>query len=154
MRASRSRIRGRTLADLHRTFPRAVFQAALREAEYLRLRLDEVPDRDHARSDLETRFLALLRRHRLPRPEVNVRVGEYVVDFLWRAERLIVELDGWQAHGTRSAFESDRARDNRLRVAGFEVIRFTWRQLSDGPGDVAGTVRSLLTAPDSVWGRT
>jgi very-short-patch-repair endonuclease len=132
----------RTLRDLRRTVPGPVFVRALRQAEFLRLPLDGV-DTDHTRSGLEARFLALLRRHRLPRPEVNVRVEGFVVDFLWRVERLIAELDGWETHRTRSAFEQDRARDNQLRRGGFEVVRFTWRQVTDDPSGVAATVRSL-----------
>ena len=140
----------RTLTDLHRTFPRELFQAALRQAEYLRLPLGAAVSRDRTRSELESRLLALARRHRLPRPEVNVRVGEYIVDFLWRRKRLIAELDGWRAHGTRSAFEADRARDNRLRILGFEVVRFTWRQVVDEPDGVVRTIRALLASPGSV----
>ncbi len=135
---------GRTLEDLRRVLPGRTFASALREAEYLGLPVGDRLLTDHTRSELETRFLALLRRHRLPQPEVNVRVGTFVVDFLWRAEHLVVELDGWQAHGTRTAFEADRARDTQLRVAGFEVLRFTSRQATDQPKQVAKAVRSLL----------
>ena len=46
-------------------------------------------------------------------------------------ERLVVEVDGWESHGTRSAFEDDRARDARLKLLGFDVLRFTWRQVED-----------------------
>jgi very-short-patch-repair endonuclease len=88
--------------------------------------------------------LALVRRHRLPQPEVNVRVGGFVVDFLWRHHHLVVEMDGWGTHGTRSAFEADRARDIRLRMQGFHVLRFTWRQLTDDPKAVAAVIGSLL----------
>jgi very-short-patch-repair endonuclease len=66
------------------------------------------------------------------------------VDFLWPAQRLIVELDGYRAHGTRSAFEGDRARDAELAGLGYSVVRFTWRQLEDGPGDVGRALRQLL----------
>jgi very-short-patch-repair endonuclease len=135
----------RTLRDLGRTVPGPVFARALRQAEFLGLPLDGL-DTDHTRSELEARFLALIRRHRFPRPAVNVRVEGVVVDFLWRVERLIAELDGWETHRTRSAFEQDRARDNQLRTRGFEVVRFTWRQVTDDPNGVAATVRSLLTA--------
>lgn len=135
----------RTLRDLRRTVPGPVFARALRQAEFLGLPLEGL-DTDHTRSELEARFLALLRRRRLPRPEVNVRVEGFVVDFLWRGERLIAELDGWGTHRNRSAFEQDRARDNQLRTSGFEVVRFTWRQVNDDPSGVVATVRSLLTA--------
>ncbi len=135
----------RTLADLRRTLSSEQLAAAIRQAEYLRLPLGESVTPDHTRSELETKFLALCRRHRIPRPEVNVRIDAYVVDFLWRAERLIAEVDGWGSHRGRAAFEADRSRDNRLRVLGFKVSRFTWRQVTGSPHEVVETVRSLLT---------
>lgn len=76
------------------------------------------------------------------------------VDFAWRSARLIVELDGFAAHGTRTAFERDRARDRRLRAAGWRVVRVTWRQLYEDPRGLAreleallGLSRSRLTTP-------
>jgi very-short-patch-repair endonuclease len=72
----------------------------MRQAEFLRLPIGERLAPDHTRSELERRFLALCRRHRLPKPEVNVRVGPFLSDFLWRARHLVVELDGFGAHGT------------------------------------------------------
>jgi very-short-patch-repair endonuclease len=63
-------------------------------------------------------MLRLLRRLRLPTPEVNSSIEGYVADFVWRQERLIVETDGWAAHGTRHAFERDRRRDADLLAAG------------------------------------
>ena len=135
----------RTLEDLRRTLPRSVFAAALRQAEFLRLPIDSVAE-DHTRSELEARFLGLARRRRLPQPEVNARVDRFVVDFLWRRERLVVEVDGWESHRTRSAFEQDRARDARLKLLGFDVLRFTWRQVEDDARDVARTIRRLLRA--------
>jgi very-short-patch-repair endonuclease len=76
---------------------------------------------------------------------VNVKVDRFRVDFLWRPQHLIVEVDGWESHRTRSAFEVDRARDARLKLLGYDVLRFTWRQVElDGRG-VARTVQSLLS---------
>lgn len=48
------------------------------------LPFDSDADRDRTRSELEYLFLRLCRRHRLPLPEVNVRIGSSIVDFLWR----------------------------------------------------------------------
>jgi very-short-patch-repair endonuclease len=134
----------RTLEDLRRVLPTTQFAAALREAEYLRLPIGDRFEPDRTRTELEARFLALCRRHRLPRPEVNVRIGPFQVDFLWRDRSLIVEVDGWESHRTRSAFESDRARDARLKIFGYEVVRFTYRQVEDEASQVARTVRALL----------
>lgn len=135
----------RTLADLRRMLSAAGFAKALRQAEYLRLPLGDGIAPDGTRSELEARFLTLLHRHRIPQPEVNVHVDRFVVDFHWRAERLIVELDGWRAHRSRSAFEADRARDTRLKMLGFEVLRLTWRQITADPAGTARAIRHLLT---------
>ncbi len=91
-------------------------------------------------------MLSLCRRHRLPQPDVNVSIDRYLVDFLWADASLIVEVDGWKAHRTRPAFEEDRARDARLAVLGYSVIRFTWRQVTGNANEVAKTVRALLRA--------
>jgi very-short-patch-repair endonuclease len=141
----------RTLADLRPLLSEAEFAAALRETEFLRLPVGSgagasgsTPQR--TRTELEAMFMALVRRHRLPGPEVNVRVDRYEVDFLWPPQRLIVEVDGWESHGTRSAFEEDRARDARLKLLGFDVLRFTWRQIEADAGSVAAAIRALLAS--------
>jgi len=136
----------RTLTDLRRLLPKPQFASALRQAEFLCLPLDPALEPDRTRSELEARFLTLCRRHRLPRPSVNVRVGSFIADFLWPEQRLIVELDGYQAHSGRAAFEADRARDVELKALGYDVVRLTWRQVTARPADVAETVRRLLRA--------
>jgi very-short-patch-repair endonuclease len=82
----------------------------------------------------------------MPLPEVNPRVGPYEVDFLWRHQALIVETDGYRYHRGRQAFEDDRVRDLELRLLGYDVLRFTHRQLTNEPGEVATALRSLLSA--------
>jgi very-short-patch-repair endonuclease len=134
----------RTLEDLRRVLSAKRFAQALREAQFHRLPIGDRFEPDRTRTELEARFLALCRRYRLPRPKVNARVGPFVVDFLYPARHLIVEVDGWESHRTRSAFEEDRARDARLMRLGWTVVRFTWRQLEDDPARVAATVRDLL----------
>lgn len=85
------------------------------------------------RSEAESRFLALIRRSGLQSPEANVRVRGFEVDFLWRAERLVVEIDGFAFHASAAAFERDRQRDATLTAAGLRVMRATWRQLTETP---------------------
>lgn len=136
----------RTLADVRPLLSPPQFAAAVREAEFRRLNIGNQESGDRAWSELEDRMLSLCRRHRLPRPDVNVSVDRYVVDFLWADASLIVEVDGWKAHRTRSAFEEDRARDARLAVLGYEVIRFTWRQITGDAGGVVKALRALLRA--------
>jgi len=100
------------------------------------------------RTRLEERFSTFLRGNHLPLPRFNdpITIGSklYVVDCHWPGRRQIVELDGWEGHGTRSAFRDDRARDRALRVAGYSVTRLTWNQLEDEPESIAADLRSLL----------
>jgi very-short-patch-repair endonuclease len=75
-----------------------------------------------------------------------VIIGPYTVDFLWPEAGLIVEVDGWRDHGTRSAFESDRERDAWLTAQGYRVVRFTWRQVKYDGTKVARVVRAILAS--------
>ena len=101
------------------------------------------------RNDLEEAFLRIARDAGTAPDAVN----EWIVfaegsgaeaDFLWRTQRLIVEVDGRDPHTTRRAFESDRRRDQRLMLLGWRVVRFTWRQVVFAPAEVAATLRRLL----------
>lgn len=98
------------------------------------------------RSELERRFLQLCRQAHLPPPAINVQVAGCEVDAAWRAQRLVVELDGHAYHRTRAAFERDRARDAALQLAGYRVLRLTHRRLQDEPAQALRTVRALLEA--------
>jgi very-short-patch-repair endonuclease len=136
----------RTLLDLADVLDRHGLKRAVDEAEYLRVldmaalvaAVQRSPGRRGARvleaakgpleltrGALEERFLALIERHGLPRPRVGVQMDGYEVDFHWPEADLIVELDGFAAHGTRTRFESDRLRDRRLGRAGLRTIRLT-----------------------------
>ncbi len=83
-----------------------------------------------------------------PRANKTVAVGDlrFEVDLAWPSRRLVAELDGRAYHGTPSAFESDRRRDQLLAAAGWRVIRATWRQVADEPESLTATIRTLLTA--------
>jgi Protein of unknown function (DUF559) len=98
------------------------------------------------RLELEARFFELCREADLPLPSCNVLVEGYLVDAIWPAQRLIVELDSWAFHRGRTAFEGDRERDALLQLAGYRVIRITWRRLVDHPDEVAALIRRLLAA--------
>jgi hypothetical protein len=96
------------------------------------------------RSELERLFLALLGAYGLPRPEINRATSHGELDARSPEQRLVLECDSWAAHGTREAFEEDRARDRALRVAGWRVVRVTWRQLATDGDTIAGQLRALL----------
>ena len=155
----------RTLFDLAAVVPRHRLRRAVNEAEYLRLRPPPIspipppfpsspPLRAYrTRSELEDRFLEFVRREGLPMPSVNALVelpGRVIeVDCLWRAARLIVELDGRGAHDTAPAFERDRTRDRDLLVAGWRVVRVTWRQLHERPARLSADLRGPLPRASS-----
>ena len=113
-------------------------------------RLKEEPT-GRKRSKLEERFAPFLRRHHLPLPRFNDWISldgkRFQVDCHWPGTGQIVELDGWEGHGTRSAFREDRARDRALRVAGYSVTRITFNQLDDEPEAIAADLRVLLLRP-------
>jgi very-short-patch-repair endonuclease len=88
------------------------------------------------RSKAEKAFLKLIRDARLPLPETNVPFGPYVPDFVWRRERLIVELDSPTFHGGPGAFQNDREKDLFFRDAGFDTMRFTREHVVHGPAIV------------------
>lgn len=159
----------RTLLDLAAVVPATQVERALNEAEVLRLwdplSLEDLLDRhpgargtaamrgmietarrgaEITRSELENRFLTLIAEKGLPRPETNVIIEGLEVDCCWREQRVIVELDGHAAHGTRAGFERDRERDRKLHVAGWRPIRVTWWQLDREPDEVAADVEALL----------
>jgi very-short-patch-repair endonuclease len=112
---------------------------------------DEAPP---TRLEFERRFLELVTEHGLPMPVVNAQVEGHEVDFHWADARLIVETDGRGTHATPYAFERDRHRDLELTLAGWQVIRITWRQLTEEPeriahllsGRLSGHVRDLSVA--------
>jgi len=99
------------------------------------------------RSEAEARLQALIRKGRLPRPSANAVVRGVEVDCLWRAARLAVEIDGFEFHRSRAAFEKDRGRDRALVAAGFRVMRVTWRQLTREPEAVLVQLAQALS-----WG--
>jgi very-short-patch-repair endonuclease len=96
------------------------------------------------RSELEERFLALVRRGGLPEPEVNARLHGYEVDFLWREQRRVVEVDGYAFHSTPQALARDRRKDIDLELAGFPVTRFTGSQVVHDSEDTLERTRRIV----------
>jgi hypothetical protein len=143
----------RTLLDLAATVRKERLERALAQAERLQLydhrAITDVIARSNGhrgtgalargtarepkltRSELEVMFLALVRKAGLPDPHANSCLDApdhpgLVPDFYWPAHRLVVETDGWETHGTKAAFKSDRRKDAALTAAGYRVMRFTY----------------------------
>ncbi len=110
----------------------------------IRMLLDSENGAGYTRSKAERTMRALVRSAELPQPLVNVQLHGFLVDFLWPSERLVVEVDGYEFHNDRAAFERDRRRDQILTAAGYRVIRVTWRQLRDEPVAVIARLAQAL----------
>jgi very-short-patch-repair endonuclease len=130
------------LPQLEQCCERGRGRRALRPVRHL---IEELRPPDEGRSPLEIRFSEFLRAHRLPAPVQNVHVLDHEVDALWPAAKLIAELDSWEHHGHRTAFERDRARDPKLLIAGYRTIRVTHRRLDREPAELAAEIRQLLS---------
>jgi very-short-patch-repair endonuclease/predicted transcriptional regulator of viral defense system len=96
------------------------------------------------RSGGERAMLKLIRAAGLPAPRTNVAIAGFTADFVWPEERLIVEVDGYPFHAHRAAFERDHRRDIVHKNAGYEVLRFTARQLDEEPLLVAAAIARAL----------
>lgn len=129
------------LAAVERVVARGRGRRSLRP---IRALLGEAHDYTRTRSPLEQRFQRFLMAHRLPPPATNVLLLGREVDCLWPAAKLIAELDSWEFHANRSAFERDRARDTRLLLAGYRTIRVTHRRLDREANELADEIRGLL----------
>jgi very-short-patch-repair endonuclease len=157
----------RTLIDLADFRRRRMLEQAIDQAEYhqLHLPLGEVHDRLRRRprsrllrsviaehvagstiteSEAEELFLAIVRRAGLPRPEPQVRLWGRRRDFFFRAQRVVVEIDGRQAHDRDRAFERDALRDAEVVINQHRPLRFTRRAVKFDPGYVELALRTVL----------
>ena len=96
------------------------------------------------RSGLERRFLRLVRRAGLPLPSMNLFVAGYELDAYWPSLRFAVELDTYDYHGGRDAFETDRMRQEDLKLHGIEMTRVTGTRMDREPAAVANRLHQLL----------
>jgi very-short-patch-repair endonuclease len=155
----------RTIADIAATEPANDVMHAWQEALYRRIVtpgavaavLKREPRRKGApviralienpsmtRSERERALLKLLDAAQLPRPLTNVRLHGYLVDAYWPEHGLVLEFDGWQAHGHRHAFETDRKRDQVMLANDVRSMRVTDRQLKHEPVALAARIAQTL----------
>jgi predicted transcriptional regulator of viral defense system len=156
-----------TILDLAAAAPLAHVRRVLAEADYRRLLdLDAIlavagqgrpgsatlrtalarhqPRLALTRSQLEERFLCLCEDAGLPTPEVNAGVSRMSIDFLWREQKLAVEVDGYDGHRSNAQLERDRRRELWLRANGYTVIRYTADQVANEAALVVADLRRLL----------
>jgi hypothetical protein len=96
------------------------------------------------RSSLEKRFLELCLEAGLPQPRTNYVEEGFELDCYWPEFRFAVELDLFETHGTRAAFERDRKRQEDLLLAGIAMTRVTGPRLEREPDEVIERVGRLL----------
>ncbi|MEZ0229555.1 MAG: DUF559 domain-containing protein [Planctomycetota bacterium] len=105
---------------------------------------------ERTKSELETRFIHLVREAGLPEPLVNVALrdpdGSYVAepDARWDAAGLVVFLDGWQFHSLRPEFKMDRSQANQLTRRGWRVLRYTWDDVMEDGARVVAELRTFV----------
>jgi very-short-patch-repair endonuclease len=122
----------------------------------VRMLLEQTESLRDTRSRYERKLLKLLEAAELPRPLTNTTVAGRMVDAVWPDLRLIIEFDGWQDHGKRKGFETDRLRDQHLLIAGHHVMRVTFRQIDHRPhaliARIAGVITSLRSRLEATEG--
>lgn len=96
------------------------------------------------RSGWEDDFPAFCKRYGLPVPVMGAPLHGYVVDALFVAERVIVELDSKEFHLDAIAFETDRERDAETLAHGFVTVRVTWERIGQRPEREARRLRRIL----------
>jgi len=97
-----------------------------------------------SRSGLELRFLELVELAGLPKPATGFNELGHELDVYWPLERLVVELDVYETHGSPGAFERDRLRQEDLLLDGIRMTRVTGPRLKREPRKVIERVRRLL----------
>lgn len=165
----------RALVDSAGALTEQQLKKTIKEAEYLRLidvravlaALERTPNRPGAgtlrkalaaderlptREEFVNRFLELCGRAGLPQPQVDAWMDTGLptlgqVDIVFRDARVIVELDGAQAHLTRTRFEEDRRRDSYLTTRGWTTLRYTWRRVNHDANAVMRELRKVVPAP-------
>ena len=159
---------GRTLVDLADTTPPAELERLAEEIQVQRLAspaeiieaigrgagrpgitklravCDLIDEPFFTRSEAERLLRRLVKAAGLPIPRLNVRVAGWEVDAVWDRQRLVVEVDGYRYHRPRARFERDRRKDAQLLVAGYRVLRISWRQLTREPESVIATLAATL----------
>ncbi len=101
---------------------------------------------DGARSEAERLLVKLLRDAGIKGWKTNYPVGRYKVDVGFPVEKVAIEVDGWAFHSDGEAFQIDRERQNAIALLGWQVMRFTWLDLTEYPQRVLAIIRSAISA--------
>lgn len=96
---------------------------------------------DGARSAAERLLIKLLREAGITGWKANYRLGRYVIDVAFPTDKLAIETDGWAFHHDQEVFQKDRVKQNEIALMGWQVLRFTWLDLTEYPQRVIAEIR-------------
>jgi len=99
---------------------------------------------DGARSEAERLLVQLLRDNKITGWKANHPVAGYKVDVVFGYERVAIETDGFAFHSSAADFQNDRERQNKIALAGYQVLRFTWLDLTEHPDRVLAEICRAL----------
>ncbi|MGV0992361.1 MAG: DUF559 domain-containing protein [Mycobacterium sp.] len=98
-----------------------------------------------ARSEAERLVIQLLRTAGIGGWKANFPVGPYAIDIAFPDQRVAIEIDGWAFHSDQPAFQNDRKRQNWLALQGWQVLRFTWLDITQHPQRVLKEIRAAIS---------
>lgn len=101
---------------------------------------------DGARSEGERLLVGILQRAGLLGWRANYPLRGYVIDIAFIAAKVAIEVDGFAFHSDHEAFQNDRVRQNVISVSGWQILRFTWLDLTEYPERVLATIRAAIRA--------
>lgn len=143
-------LRGLDVEEIELVLSRGRRRGAARLRTILRSWRGAAEGRPRLRSRLEARLLPRLIEEGLPAPRCNQKLEidghQFEIDMLWQEQRLAIETDGEETHGTEAAFQRDRWRDQLLVADGYRTARITWRQVQDEPTAVVNRIARMLSS--------
>jgi very-short-patch-repair endonuclease len=101
---------------------------------------------DGARSEAERLLVKLLREAGIKGWRTNYPIGGYKVDVAFPQQKVAIETDGWAFHSSQEDFQNDRERQNKIALLGWQVLRFTWLDLTEYPQRVLTLIRRATSA--------
>lgn len=101
---------------------------------------------DRADSAAERLLIALLRDAGLTGWERGWPFERWTIDIVFPEAKLAIEVDSWAWHTDVDRFRTDRRKGNALVRAGWQLLRFTWHDLTNRPANVIAEIRAALRA--------
>jgi very-short-patch-repair endonuclease len=99
---------------------------------------------DGARSEAERLLVKLLRNNGITGWKTNYPVGGYKVDVGFPKQKVAIETDGWAFHSSQEDFQNDRERQNKIALLGWQVLRFTWFDLTEYQQRVIAEIKHAI----------